>query len=365
MTIHERTSRRSFRMRAGCLIGACLMAQTAVAATTPQTIDEIAMYTGSDRQAILEAGAKKEGTALIYGSGAQIDPLLDAFSALYPYIRIEFFHGAGPEIPRRVTEEYKVGRHLVDAFDSGGGVIVAIRDAGVMHPFLSPEMNAMRPEGVTRGPGGPLWVTNYESYVSLGYNTKLVSEAEAPRSYEDYLNPKWQGKMGVAATQLANWIGAALIDKGEDFIRKMAGQRVRVFNISGRGGANLVVSGELPLSPAVFDSHMINSERAGASVSWRPIGGVYGTTGGMALALRAPHPHAALLFIDFIISKRGQEMYKAQGYTSARADIESTKERPSNVYYLGNRPNYPADYEKWNALGRDVFGRAEAPPTGK
>ena len=326
------------------------------AQAAPRTIDEIATYAGADRQAVLEAGARKEGTILVYGAGAQVQPLNDAFMALYPFIRVEFFHGAGPEIPRRVTEEYKVGRHVVDAFDSGGGTIMAIRNAGVLRPFYSPELAALRPEGVEMTPGGALRATNYESYVSLGYNTKQVSEAEVPRTYDDLLDPKWRGKMGVAATQVPNWIGTALLDRGEDFVRKMATQKVKVFNVTGRAGANLVVSGEIPLSPAVFDSHMINSERQGASVSWKPIGGVYGTVGCVALALHAPHPHGALLYIDFIVSKAGQEMYKTQGYSSARKDIESTKERPAKVYYLGDRPTYPEDFEKWNALGRQIFG---------
>jgi iron(III) transport system substrate-binding protein len=345
-------------LRLSLVVAACLAIiglKGAPVEAAPQTRDEIANYKGADRQAVLEAGARKEGVVLAYGSGAQVDPLNVAFMKLYPFVRVEFFHGAGPDIPRRVTEEYKVGRYLVDAFNAGGGTISAIRDGGFLHPFHSPELAALRPEGIESGPKGPISATNYESYVSLGFNTKLVPEAEAPRTYQDLLDPKWQGKMGVAQSQVSNWIGTALFDQGEDFVRKMATQKVKIFNISGQAGANLVVSGELPLSPATFDSHMINAEKKGASVSWRPIGGVYGTIGGTGLAREAPHPHAAMLYIDFLISKTGQEMYREQGYSSARADIQSTKQRPAKVYYLGSRPTYPEEYEKWLALGKQVF----------
>lgn len=337
-------------------VGAGLLTAVAEAASLPQTIEEIAAYDKADRQAVLEAGARKEGTILVYGAGAQVQPINDAFMAKYPFLRVEFFHGAGPEIPRRVTEEYKVGRHVVDAFDSGGGTIMAIRAAGILRPFYSPELAALRPEGAEVTPQGALRATNYESYVSLGYNTRLISETEVPRTYDDLLDPKWLGKMGIAASQVSNWIGTALLDQGEGYVRKMSAQKVKIFNVTGRAGANLVVSGEIPLSPAVFDSHMINSERQGARVSWKPIGGVYGTVGCVGLALHPPHPHGALLYIDFIISKAGQEMYKEQGYSSARKDVASAKERPSKVYYLGDRPTYPEDYEKWNLLGKQVFG---------
>jgi iron(III) transport system substrate-binding protein len=348
------------------LIGAGMVTLSSAAqAAAPQSVDEIANYTGADRQALLEAGAKKEAALQVYSTGTQNQPLLDAFVAKYPYIKMNFFRSDGSSIARRWIEEYKAGKFIADVFDGGSTALPIMNDEKVITPFKSPEMAAFRPEGIQQSPKGPLWANSYESYLSLGYNTKLISEAEVPKTYDDLLNPKWMGKMAIAGSNtLGNWVGAAVLDKGEDYVKKLGAQKVKIFNASGRAVANLVVSGEVPMSPASFDSHMANSADEGASVAWRALGGVYSTTGAVALALKPPHPHASMLYIDFMISKVGQEMYKKIGYGSARNDIEA-KQKPQKIYYLAQRPNYAEEYEKWNLLGRQVFGRGENAPGAK
>jgi iron(III) transport system substrate-binding protein len=331
-------------------------------AAAPTTVDDVANYSGADRQAVLEAGAKKEAAVQVYSTGTQNQPLLDAFSKKYPYIKLGFFRNDGSTIAKRWIEEYKAGQYLADVFDGGSTALPIMRDNDVIGTFKSPEMAAFRKEGIEQGPKGPLWANDYESYLSLGYNTKLVSEAEVPRTYDDLLNPKWQGKMAIAGSNtLGNWVGAAVLDKGEDYVRKLGAQKVKIFNVSGRAVANLVVSGEVYMSPASFDSHFANSKDEGASVDWLALGGVYSTTGAVAIAKRAPHPNAAMLYIDFMISKLGQEMYKKIGYGSAREDLPA-KSKPSKIYYLAQRPNYAEEYEKWNQLGRQVFGNGESIP---
>jgi len=97
------------------------------------------------------------------------------------------------------------------------------------------------------------WVLSYESYLSIGYNTSLVSDAEAPKTLDDLLDPKWKGKMGFAGTStLANWIGAVLKEKDEAYLRKLALQNIRVIPASARAVANMVISGELWLSPTIL-----------------------------------------------------------------------------------------------------------------
>ena len=122
-----------------------------------------------------------------------------------------------------------------------------------------------------------------------------------------------------------------------------------------------VVAGEVPLSPAIFNSHMANSRDQGASVDWRAIGGVYSTTGAVALPARSAHPHAAMLYIDFMLSREGQIMMQKIGYASARTDLDN-REKPERIYYLGDEPDYARNYEKWSTLGRQYIGRGEVPP---
>jgi len=159
------------------------------------------------------------------------------------------------------------------------------------------------------------------------------------------------------SSTLGNWIGAMIMDRGEAFVRRFADQKIRVYEVSARAVANLVVSGEVPLSPALFNSHMANSQDQGAPVDWRPLGGVYATTGAMALAAKAPHPHAAMLFIDFILSQEGQGLYQKLGYASSRTDMPVRQAKPTKIYYFGDDPDYQDKYEKWMVIGRQIVGK--------
>jgi iron(III) transport system substrate-binding protein len=324
-------------------------------AAAPATIAEIATYAGADRQSVLEAGAKREGTVLIYATGTQADPLYEAFAKKYPFIKVESFKGDSPTVTRRVIEEYAANTYLVDTLDLAVAGLRPMMEAGLLQPYRSPEQSKFVPTAIE--PKGH-WTIDYESYVGLGYNTKLISEAEAPKTYEDLLDPKWRGKMAVpGSSTLGNWIGAMIMDRGEPFVRRFAEQKIRVYEVSARAVANLVVSGEVPLSPALFNSHMANSQDQGAPVDWRPLGGVYATTGAMALAAKAPHPHAAMLFIDFILSQEGQSLYQKLGYASSRTDLPVKQAKPTKVYYFGDDPDYQEKYEKWIAIGRQIVGK--------
>ena len=332
---------------AGLIVGACPVL------AAPSSVAEIAGYEGADRQSLLEEGAKREGSISVYSIGAQADPVYAAFSKKYPYLKFEVTKADSPTISRRMMEEYAARTYLVDALDLAVTGLRPLMEAGLLQKYKSPQLAMFAATG--REPSG-YWAVDYESYVGLGYNTTLVSEADVPKTYDDILDPKWRGKMAVPGTStLANFIGAVVTDRGEAFARRLSEQKIRVHEISGRAVANMVVSGEIALSPALFNSHIANSRDQGAPVAWRALGGVYSTTGAMALAAEAQHPHAAMLFIDFVLSPEGQAVYRTLGYASARTDM-AARDKPSKIYYFGDDPDYAQNYEKWLALGRQITG---------
>ena len=338
----------------GVLLGLAAMLPVPIQAA-PQTVAEIATYTGADRQAVLEAGARKEGSILVYTTGTQTQPIMDAFHAKYPYVRVEVFRADTSDLARRMLEEYRAGRYVVDCPDLSIEGMHYLRDAGHLQPYGSPELAAIRPEAIEKN---RRWANDYESYIGLGFNTKIVPEAEAPQTYDDLLDARWKGKMAVGAnaSSFGNWVGVMLLQKGEDYVRKLGQQQIRVFEMTGRAVANLVVSGEAPLSPSIYNSHMANSQDQGASVSWRDLGGVFAQVGAISIATRAPHPHATMLFIDFNLSKEGQAMRQKLGYATARTDLPN-RAKPNTVLYTMERPDYDAEMEKWLAFGRQVFGK--------
>ncbi len=323
----------------------------------PRTVAEIATYRGADRQVLLEEGARKEGTVLVYGTGEQMEPVRNAFRGKYPFVRMEVFSTGAAEVTRRVMEEYKANRHTVDVVSLGTGGLRIMHDAGFLQAYDSPELDVFRKEAIEPGRH---WAFSYENYVSLGWNTKEIKEADVPKSYDDLLDPKWKGKMGISdsGSTFEHWIGSVVLSKGEPFLRSLKTQQFPIFRIGGRGFANLVVSGEQPISPVIYSSHMANSRNSGANVAWRALGPTFAFVNAAALASKPPHPHAAMLYIDFALSAQAQQMARDMGYASARMDMADL-EKPTEIMYLSERPNYLAEYEHWTRLKLEVFGKAE------
>jgi len=335
------------------MLGGCLAAMPVLAQTAPATVEAVALYQGADRQQMLEAGARKEGSLLLYTTGTQIQPLIDRFKEKYPFIKVELSRAGSADSARKVVEEYNAGYHKVDAYELATHGLVVPRDQGLLQPFVSPEM-VHYDAGAIEAQNH--WVIARESYTGLGFNTNLVPEDQAPKTYEDLLAPQWKGKMAMSASTAnsGNWVGTLVILHGEDFVRKMGEQNIRVYKLTGRALANLMTSGEVALSPTIYNSHVEVSATKNAPLAWRALGPVPVTDSGVALAKRAPNPHAAMLMMDFMLSKEGQEMYLELGYDTARTDMKNARNPPQKIY-LTNRPNYIEEFEQWNRLFQAVF----------
>ena len=337
----------------GALIGVLVVGGAALA--QPAGVEAIANYTGADRQKVLEEGARREGSLLLYTTGTQIKPLVDRFEQKYPYLRVELARASSADTARKVLEEYRAGYEKVDAFELASHGLVVPRDENILQPFRSPELSAFVADAIEPGRH---WVVVRESYTGIGFNSKLLPPDKAPKTYQALLEPQWKGKMAISgvSTTAVNWVGTMLIVHGADFVRKLGQQNIRIYNLTGRALANLMTAGEVMLSPTIYNSHVAASAEKGAPLGWFAPGPVPVTDTGVALARKAPHPHAALLFIDFLMSKEGQVLYQELGYDSPRSDVAGAGARMEKVY-LTNRGNYIREYEDWAKLYQDVFVR--------
>ena len=327
------------------------------APAAPQTVEEIVNYMGADRQAVLEAGARKEGEALFYQVGTQSEPVIKRFREKYPYIDLKSYRADNTQLVRRVVEEYKAGRYLADLYGANTGGLVALREAGILQPFDSPELAHYRKDGIEANRN---WAVYYLSYLSLGYNTKIAPEAASINTYDDLLDPKWKGKMYVSdwTSSSANWVGVLVLERGEDYVRRFAKQEIVAYAMSPRAVANLIVSGEAPISPITYSSHIASSKSEGASVAWKALGTTFSNPGGIGIMAKSPHPHATMLFVDFSLSLEGQKMNEDLGYSSARLDMPEGM-TPKSAVDLSQRPNFLTEYEQWNRLASQVFGKGK------
>ncbi len=261
---------------------------------------------------------------------------------------------------KRLTEEHTAGRYLSDVVETSPEYVTLLVRENLLQDHFSPELAAYDDEAKVKGKSGVLAWTNREIYISLGYNTKLISAADAPKTLKDYLDPKWKGKMSIAGTTTGTqWIGAVMDAMGREFLEKLSAQEVSVQNMSGAALSGLVASGEVPLSPTIFNSNIFTHKQKNAPVEWRAIDPVIAGVGSSGMIVNAPHPHAALLFLDYLHSRLGQQVAMKGGLSSARTDIGSLEQKFKKVY-LESRYG-PEELEKkfneWEALMRKLFIR--------
>ena len=321
----------------------------------PMTPAELAAYNKPDREKILLEGAKKEGRLMWYTSltGGPNQEVPKAFEAKYPGIKVDVYRGNSEAIIQRVMQEAQAKRYLVDIIETTFPILKVMEEYKLLTPYFSPHLTSYPDEVKEKADKGLVyWATDRESYIGLAYNTNVVQGNAVPKNFEDLLKPELKGKIGFATSDTGNRvIGALLATKGAEFISKLKAQDVILHAVSGRAIADMVVSGELGLSPTVFLSHSRVSIAKGAPIQWVPMDLVPTNAGGVAVPVNAPHPHGALLFADFLLSPEGQKLLGKFG-------LDSAVNKPAFKRYYAEAGmtagQYEKENEKWEKLLRDV-----------
>ena len=274
--------------------------------------------------ASLEELAKADGGVVFYSSfnNERLVALREAFQKRYPFIKVDFYRAGSERVMQRILTEAQAGRHTVDLFTSAGFQVQVLKEKGLTAKFI-PNDASFYAEGF-RDPEGH-WTAVHSLLNSMGYNTKHVSPADAPQKYEDLLQPRWKGRIGLNirdAEWFANMLRLMGRDKGLAFMRRLAAQRPGLqegHNLL----AQLLAAGEFHVVVNSF-AHILAREKAkGAPVQWALVEPVIAYIDPLALALNAPHANAGKLFINFILSKEGQTILAAQGTIPSRSDVES------------------------------------------
>jgi iron(III) transport system substrate-binding protein len=301
----------------------------AAAAASQPISDGILTYTGGDRQQRLIEGAKQEGRVTYYSGmivNQALRPLTAAFQKKYPFIKMTHWRGDSEDILTRVSAELRASNLVADVIEGTGVGELAVQ-AGLAQPVWSPQL-ADIPDFM-RDPRR-LWAPTRMSYFGIAYNTRLVAAGTAPKTYEDLLDPKWKRKMAWPALTP---VGAPLfvtnlrLSWGED--KTMAYlQRLRTQNIVNFGAGNprtlvdRVIAGEYPIALQIFAHHPLISAGKGAPVTAQLLPPVASASGALVVPKGSRHPHAALLLMDFLLSREGQDILATAEYLPVRRDVD-------------------------------------------
>mgnify|MGYP001281054848 CR=1 FL=1 len=281
------------------------------------TAAEIAAYQGADRTQRLIDGAKKEGVLTVYNS-APVDDMgvvTAAFEKKYG-VKVRVWRASSENIVQRATTEANGGRFDADIFETNGPEMESLHREKLLVEVKSPYVADLLPQAILPHRE---WIGTRLNIFTGAYNTKLVKKEDVPKTYEDLLNPKWKGRLGVEAEDV-DWFAGVIGELGETKGLKLFRDIVATNGMSVRKGhtllVNLVVSGEVPLALTVYHYKVEQLKNNGAPIDWFVIAPAIARFQGVGMARRAPHPHAAVLFFDFMLTD-AQELLLKRDYLPA------------------------------------------------
>ena len=300
------------------------IATIAGAATVGEQLDQINHLPDKARAETLEKGARVEGEMVWYAAmgSDRASELIKAFEGKYPFLKVRFQPGGASRQIELLMVEHRTKKHRADVINTRRSFVGVMAREGAVARYRTPARVALR-EGFTDKEG---FVNSiYAQPRVFLFNPRMVPRDRAPKSMDDLLDPQWRDKLGMDTTDY-DWL-ASLIDyygrnKALEFAGRLAKQQLHM-----RRGPTLLtqlaVAGEFPVVIDAFPEEALQLKNAKAPADFifsEPFVPVKTPTT-VSISSGAPHPYSAALFVDFLLSKQGQELMARQGRWASRKDV--------------------------------------------
>ncbi|MEO6410918.1 MAG: extracellular solute-binding protein [Burkholderiaceae bacterium] len=323
------------------------------ASAQAQAPGALAAYEGADRMERIVAAAKKEGTLTLYTTIAEKDlpTIIKPFEAKYG-IKVNVWRAGTDKVLQRTLAEAAANRNDVDAIHFGSPEMEALSREKILLAVNSPVYRDLTAGSV---PPHREWAATLLSVWVQAYNTGLIKKEDLPKTYADLLDPKWKGKLGIESKN-QDWF-ASVVDamgggeKGLKFFQDLVAKN----GISPRSGhtllTNMVVSGEVPMALTVYNYMPEQAKKKGAPVEWFAIEPAIARSNAIGVARKAPHPAAALLFHEYMLTE-AQPLMVGLDYVPTNTKVPSPLK---GVKLVITDPIRSLDEaEKWSRLFEDT-----------
>ena len=301
--------------------------------------------------------AEGEGKLMFYASFNATDTkvLTDGFKQLYPKIDATFYRATDAQLMERMLTEARAGRYLWDVMMSSSFYGYNLKKRGMLAPYDSPERKFYR-DGY-KDPQAT-WTSIFTNYGALGFNTRNVPKTSIPKSYGDLLKPEWKGNIGIDS-RAYEWFGTMVKAMGDE--KGMAYMRELAKQAQLRNGrtilSQLVAAGEFKGALSAYSTQFEQMKSAGAPVDWVYLNPVFANIHPTGISAKAAHPNAAKLFIDFVLSKRGQDLLRGLNRIPDRIDTPPEQPRFIEGIKPAFAPNEVLEnFESYAKQFHDIFG---------
>lgn len=301
--------------------------------------------------------ARQEGQMVWY-TNLNVDAsqrIANVFEKKHPFLKVRLYRAGNSALIGRILSEAQTGRTEHDVTDMTLTFVGTLLQKKLVVPYNSPERRFFRDEFKDRE---GYWTGTTVQASVIGYNTRTVSPREAPKSYDDLLLPRWKGRKITMEAEAYEWFQAMLALKGTEatlkFIKALRAQEPAL-NRGRTLQAQLVAAGEYEVAVELFNYRVEVLKNQGAPIDWVAPQPMVTNPSAASLAARAPHPNAARLFVDFLLSREGAMQIREAGRIPARSDVEA--EPPKLLKGLSVWvPDPQDDINKIIALYNEAFG---------
>lgn len=311
-----------FARAALALLAAALVtsAQAQLPPGTP-SVEEMARYRGADRTAKLLAAAKSEGSELaVYHVYPALTQVTAAFTAKYG-IAVKPWRSSSETVLQRLMTEARGNRFEADIVQNNAPENEAACREKLLMEMHTPSQANLIPQAV---PAHGCWAGFAIDVFIAAYNTTKVRKEELPATYQDLLDPKWKGRLGIESDD-HGWFGELSTALGEAETHKLFGRIVAGNGLSVRKGhsllANLVASGEVPMGLTTYSWTPEQLKAKSAPIEVHPISPLIAQFSTIAVVKRAKRPYTAMLFYDFALDE-GQKLLNDLKFVPASRTID-------------------------------------------
>jgi iron(III) transport system substrate-binding protein len=304
-------------------------------------------------------GAKKEQKLVFYTTMdlPQTIEVVRDFVQKYPFLALELHPLEAETLVERIQNEARSGMSTWDVLLGGGGLFQPLLKANLVVSYRSPQREALS-DALNDSEG--YWSGYYINPYVLGYSTTSVKEDEIPNKYDELLDPRWKGNRIAIDSEAHGLLRGLAAAWGEDkaiaYLKRLADQQpvmaragIKAVDSLHTGNVSMVIA-RLPLIHGY-------KKKLASPMDWLFLEPIVAQMDTVMLSAQSPHPNAARLFVDFVLSKEGQSALADVQQIPVRTDMEprSMAEFRNHKWFV-ERPDKHENFRRTVRMFREIFG---------
>jgi iron(III) transport system substrate-binding protein len=294
----------------------------------------------------------ESGTLVLYATLAQNNPVVPGFERRFPGLKVDHTDATVDKLVSRLVAEARGGKVLADVVAGSVDHLAQVNQQGLALQDVPPEA-----ETYPADYRGRYWVATFVLFTVPAWNTNLTRPDEAPRTFDDFGDPRWKGRLIADARDADIFMALATRkygndDAATDVLRRIAANEPE-FHRGHSELAELLVAGHAAGCPTCSAHHFPTRMRRGAPVDYSLAEGVASISGSTILK-DAPHPYTAMLWMRWAHGEEGQQLFAESGRVPAHPRVPPTDRLlPERVYAVG--PDEYANLPRYERIWKDVL----------